>query len=53
VIAEGEVIAAVMRKSDIRALNGEHLTYMDKALMNALFRKLQHANRKIEDLLLR
>jgi len=24
---------------------------MDKALMNALFRKLQHANRKIEELL--
>lgn len=51
VISEGEVIAAEMRKSDIKSLSGEELTYLDKALMNALFRKLQHANRKIEELL--
>ena len=51
VIAEGEVIAAEFKKSDIKSLSGENITYMDKALMNALFRKLQHANRKIEELL--
>ncbi|GAB4117700.1 MAG: hypothetical protein Fur0026_06220 [Sideroxydans sp.] len=51
VIAEGEVIAAVIRKADIKSLSGENMNYMDKALMNALFRKLQQANRKIEELL--
>ena len=51
VIAEGEVIAAEIKKSDIGKLIGESRTYMDKALLNALFRKLQQANRKIEELL--
>lgn len=51
VIAEGEVIAAEIRKGDIKSLGGENIQYMDKALMNALFRKLQYANRKIEELL--
>ncbi len=51
VIAEGEVIAAEIKKSDIGKLLGEPRTYMDKALLNALFRKLQQANRKIEELL--
>jgi CRP-like cAMP-binding protein len=51
VVAEGEVIAAEIKKSDIGKLNGESRAYMDKALLNALFRKLQQANRKIEDLL--
>lgn len=51
VIAEGEVIAAELKKSDIKSMSPEDMNYMDKALMNALFRKLQHANRKIEDLL--
>jgi len=51
VIAEGEVIAAEIRKSDIGKLTSESRAYMDKALLNALFRKLQQANRKIEELL--
>ncbi len=51
VIAEGEVIVAVIRKSDIKSFDAESMPYMDKALMNALFRKLQLANRKIEELL--
>lgn len=51
VIAEGEVIAAEIKKADIGKLTGESRTYMDKALLNALFRKLQQANRKIEELL--
>jgi len=51
VIAEGEVIAAEIRKTDIGLLPSDSRTYMDKALLNALFRKLQQANRKIEELL--
>ena len=51
VIAEGEMIAAEIRKSDIGKLSPESRSYMDKALLNALFRKLQQANRKIEELL--
>lgn len=51
VIAEGEVIAAEIKKSDIGKLTPESRSYMDKALLNALFRKLQQANRKIEELL--
>lgn len=51
VIARGEVIVAVIKKNDIEKLQGENRTYMDKALLNALFRKLQQANRKIEELL--
>lgn len=51
VIAEGEVIAAEIKKTDIERLTTESRSYMDKALLNALFRKLQQANRKIEDLL--
>jgi len=51
VIAETEVIAAEIRKTDISALDGDTKTYMDKALLTALFKKLQGANRKIEELL--
>lgn len=51
VIADGELIAAEIKKTDIDKLQGESRAYMDKALLNALFRKLQQANRKIEELL--
>jgi hypothetical protein len=32
-------------------MEGEVKTYMDKALLQALFKKLQAANKKIEELL--
>ncbi|GAB4122312.1 MAG: hypothetical protein Fur0040_02850 [Sideroxydans sp.] len=51
VVAEGEVIAAEIRKRDIGSMTDESRIYMDKALLTALFRKLQQANRKIEELL--
>jgi CRP-like cAMP-binding protein len=51
VIADGQVIAAEIKKAGIERLQGESRTYMDKALLLALFRKLQGANRKIEELL--
>lgn len=51
VIAEGEVIVAEIKKSDIHNFDGDTKTYMDKALLTALFKKLQGANRKIEELL--
>jgi CRP-like cAMP-binding protein len=53
VIADGEVIAAEINKAGIDHLHGDAIAkaYIDKALLLALFRKLQGANRKIEELL--
>ncbi|BCK87457.1 hypothetical protein MIZ01_1236 [Sideroxyarcus emersonii] len=51
VIADGQVIAAEIKHAGIDRLRGEAKAYMDKALLLALFKKLQGANRKIEELL--
>ena len=51
VVADGQVIAAEIKKIGIDRLQGETKSYMDKALLLALFKKLQGANRKIEELL--
>ncbi len=51
VIADNQVIAAEIRMKGIDLLQGESKAYMDKALLLALFKKLQGANRKIEELL--
>ena len=51
VVADGQVIAAEIKKTGIDRLHGEAKAYMDKALLLALFKKLQGANRKIEELL--
>ena len=51
VIADGQVIAAEIKKTGIDQLQGDAKAYMDKALLLALFKKLQGANRKIEELL--
>ncbi|MDO8988137.1 MAG: cyclic nucleotide-binding domain-containing protein [Sideroxyarcus sp.] len=51
VIPDTQVIAAEIKKAGINRLQGESKTYMDKALLLALFKKLQGANRKIEELL--
>jgi len=51
VIADGQVIAAEVRKTGIDRLHGDAKAYLDKALLLALFRKLEGANRKIEELL--
>jgi len=48
---DGQVIAAEIKKTGIDLLQGESKAYMDKALLLALFKKLQGANRKIEELL--
>ena len=51
VITDGEVIVAEIRKDVVDRMEGEVKTYMDKALLLALFKKLQAANQKIEELL--
>ena len=51
VIADGQVIAAEIKKTGVDCLHGEPKAYLDKALLLALFKKLQGANRKIEELL--
>ena len=51
VIADGQLVAAEINKNGIDRLPGESKTYLDKALLLALFKKLQRANRKIESLL--
>ena len=51
VIADRQVIAAEIKKTGIDLLRGESMAYLDKALLLALFKKLQGANRKIEELL--
>ena len=51
VIADGQVITAELRNIGVDHLRGEAKAYLDKALLLALFKKLQGANRKIEELL--
>lgn len=51
VIADRQVIAAELKRTAIDRLHGDAKAYMDKALLLALFKKLQGANRKIEELL--
>jgi CRP-like cAMP-binding protein len=51
VIADGQVVAAEIRIAGIDRLQGDAKAYLDKALLLALFKKLQRANRKIEELL--
>lgn len=51
VIADNQVIAAEIKMNGIDRLHGESKDYLDKALLLALFKKLQGANRKIEELL--
>ena len=51
VITDNQVIAAEIKTTGIDRLQGESKAYLDKALLLALFKKLQGANRKIEELL--
>ncbi len=51
VIADGQVIVAEIGRVGVDYLQGDSKTYLDKALLLALFKKLQAANRKIEELL--
>jgi CRP-like cAMP-binding protein len=55
VVAANKMVVAEIKSAGIERLyHDEHLrAYMDKALMFALFKKLQGANRKIEQLLTR
>lgn len=54
VIADYKIIAAVFSKDVVASLQGdaEAMVSMDKALLLALFKKLQRANSKIEKLML-
>lgn len=47
VIADGEVIALEMGQLDIESISDATRMFMDKALLLALFKKLQAANRHI------
>jgi len=51
VITDGEVIVLEIRKEVVTKMEGELKTCIDKALLLALFKKLQAANQKIETLL--
>jgi CRP-like cAMP-binding protein len=51
VITDGEAIVVEIRKSAVDKMEGEMKSYMDKALLLALFGKLQAANKKIGELL--
>ena len=51
VITDGEAIVVEIRKTVVDKMEGEVKSYMDKALLLALFKKLQAANKKIGDLL--
>ncbi len=51
VVADGQVIVAEIGRLGVDHLQGDSKTYLDKALLLALFKKLQAANRKIEELL--
>jgi CRP-like cAMP-binding protein len=50
VVADGEVLAVEIRKSVADKMEGEVRTHMDKALLLALFKKLQATNKYIENL---
>lgn len=51
VITNEEMVVAEIKKTALDNIHGEPKAYMDKALLLALFKKLQGANRKIEELL--
>jgi CRP-like cAMP-binding protein len=51
VIADNQVIAAEIKNTGVNLMQSESKAYLDKALLLALFKKLQGANRKIEELL--
>ncbi len=51
VIADSQMVAAEINKKGIERMTNESKTFLDKALLLALFKKLQRANRKIEMLL--
>ncbi|MBK9160719.1 MAG: cyclic nucleotide-binding domain-containing protein [Nitrosomonadales bacterium] len=51
VTADGQVIAAELTRSGIDQLQGDARRHMDKALLLALFRKLQLANQLIAKLI--
>jgi len=51
VITDGEAIVVEIRKTVVDKMEGEVKKYMDKALLLALFKKLQAANKKIGELL--
>lgn len=51
VVANGEVVALELRKNVVDNMSGEVKTCMDKALLYALFKKLQRANKLIEILI--
>lgn len=51
VIANDQVVVAEIKKSGLDNIRGDAKAYIDKALLLALFKKLQGANRKIEELL--
>ena len=51
VVADVQVIAAEIKKNGIDLLRGDTKGYLDKALLLALFKKLQGTNRRIEELL--
>jgi CRP-like cAMP-binding protein len=51
VITDSDAIVLEISKSAVDRMEGDVKTYMNKALLIALFRKLQAANKRIEDLL--
>ncbi len=51
VIADGQLVVAEIKKSGLDNIQGEAKAHINKALLLALFKKLQGANRKIEELL--
>lgn len=53
VVADGDLLVAEINKEGINALLADEklMTYMNKALLLALFKKLQGANRRIQDLM--
>ena len=53
VIADGQVVAAELDRTSIEVLRREEKVkdYLDKALLIALFKKLQGANQRIQELL--
>lgn len=52
VIADGEVIAVEMNQFDIEAIPDATRMFLDKALLLALFKKLQTANKRMQNTLL-
>ena len=51
VITDSDAIVLEISKSAVDRMEGEAKAYMSKALLIALFKKLQAANKRIEDLL--